>query len=147
LTRGAIHLCREDRHRNATFAGPHEWEAWDQGHLSDLRLVAVKGTKVTGWAAPIRTGSMPAANVYTDIFTVESLGLFGDRHVQKIGIGDTQGLGLLQLAGKHNFNGIDTNRKVAKPTNDQMVSLRVRQFPSRRSMRPPCSRSRFRVEA
>jgi L-amino acid N-acyltransferase YncA len=37
---------------NATFeTKPPEWEVWDQSHLSDLRVVAVDGVKVIGWAA------------------------------------------------------------------------------------------------
>jgi L-amino acid N-acyltransferase YncA len=37
---------------NATFeTEPPEWEAWDQGHLRDLRFVAFDGAKLVGWAA------------------------------------------------------------------------------------------------
>jgi L-amino acid N-acyltransferase YncA len=37
---------------NATFeTEPPEWEIWDEGHLADLRLVAVGGAEVIGWAA------------------------------------------------------------------------------------------------
>jgi L-amino acid N-acyltransferase YncA len=37
---------------NATFeTEPPEWEVWNQNHLSDLRVVAVDGAKVIGWAA------------------------------------------------------------------------------------------------
>ena len=37
---------------NATFetASPG-WEAWDAGHFADLRLVALDGEEVVGWAA------------------------------------------------------------------------------------------------
>ena len=37
---------------NATFeTDPPEWEVWDQSHLSELRVVAVDGAQVIGWAA------------------------------------------------------------------------------------------------
>jgi L-amino acid N-acyltransferase YncA len=38
--------------RNATFetAAP-AWEAWDEGHIAGLRVVAVRGEEVVGWAA------------------------------------------------------------------------------------------------
>jgi phosphinothricin acetyltransferase len=38
--------------RNATFetAAP-SWEQWDRDHLADLRLVAIDGEAVVGWAA------------------------------------------------------------------------------------------------
>ncbi len=37
---------------NATFnADAPAWEAWDKGHLSHSRLVAVDGNDVLGWAA------------------------------------------------------------------------------------------------
>lgn len=37
---------------NATFeTEPPEWEVFDQGHLVNLRLVALDGAEVIGWAA------------------------------------------------------------------------------------------------
>jgi phosphinothricin acetyltransferase len=37
---------------NATFeTAPPEWQTWDESHLPDLRLVAVEGSSVIGWAA------------------------------------------------------------------------------------------------
>lgn len=37
---------------NATFeTEPPRWQVWDEGHLADLRFVAVEGTEVIGWAA------------------------------------------------------------------------------------------------
>jgi L-amino acid N-acyltransferase YncA len=37
---------------NATFeTEPPQWDAFDVGHLSDLRLVATDGDEVIGWAA------------------------------------------------------------------------------------------------
>jgi L-amino acid N-acyltransferase YncA len=37
---------------NATFeTSAPAWEAWDQGHLVDLRLVAVRADEVLGWTA------------------------------------------------------------------------------------------------
>jgi L-amino acid N-acyltransferase YncA len=37
---------------NATFeTEAPEWDVWDEGHLDDLRLVAVEGAEVIGWAA------------------------------------------------------------------------------------------------
>jgi hypothetical protein len=56
---------------------------------------------------------VPVANVYSGAFTVEAVDLVGDRPSRKIVIGDIQGLGLLQLAGKHKLFGIDTKWTVA----------------------------------
>jgi L-amino acid N-acyltransferase YncA len=37
---------------NATFeTEPPEWDDWDEGHFADLRLVAVDGAEIIGWAA------------------------------------------------------------------------------------------------
>jgi L-amino acid N-acyltransferase YncA len=37
---------------NATFeTSAPAWEAWDKGHLPDLRIVALDGDEVVGWAA------------------------------------------------------------------------------------------------
>ena len=37
---------------NATFETEvPSWEAWDAGHLAELRLVALDGGEVVGWAA------------------------------------------------------------------------------------------------
>jgi DNA-binding beta-propeller fold protein YncE len=75
---------------------------------------------------------VPVVNVYTGVFTVESVGLVGDRHVHKIVIGETQGLGLLQLASKHNLYGIDTNWKVAtiNERTDRVVAISTIPVPS-----------------
>jgi phosphinothricin acetyltransferase len=38
--------------RNATFeTEAPTWEAWDRGHLAGLRVVAIRGDEVAGWAA------------------------------------------------------------------------------------------------
>jgi hypothetical protein len=74
----------------------------------------------------------PVANVYSGAFTVESVGLVGDRHVHKIVIGDTQGLGLLQLVGKHTLFGIDSKWKVAtiNERTDRIVAISLIPVPS-----------------
>ena len=75
---------------------------------------------------------VPVANLYSGAFTVESVGLVGDRHVHKIVIGDTQGLGLLQLAGRHKLFGIDTKWKVAtvNERTDRIIAISPIPVPS-----------------
>jgi hypothetical protein len=75
---------------------------------------------------------VPVADVYSGAFTVESIGLVGDRHVHKIVIGDTQGLGLLELADKHKLYGIDTKWKVTtiNERTDRIVAISPIPVPS-----------------
>ena len=75
---------------------------------------------------------VPVANVYSGAFTVESVGLVGDRHVHKIVIGETQGLGLLQLTSKHKLFGIDTSWRVAtiNERTDHIVAISTIPVPS-----------------
>ncbi len=75
---------------------------------------------------------VPVGNVYSGAFTVESVGLDGDRHVHKIVIGETQGLGLLQLTSKHKLFGIDTKWRVAtiNERTDHIVAISSVPVPS-----------------
>ena len=100
---------------------------------TDLGRGGVGNVVVTrGGAKAFVLIQVPVANVYTGVFTVESVGLVGHRHVHTIVIGKTQGLGLLQVASKHILYGIDANWKVAtiNERSDRVLAISTIPVPS-----------------
>lgn len=102
---------------NATFqTSAPEWEQWDNGHISDARLVATLEGKVIGWAAISLVSNRP---VYSGVGEVS---VYVDPVVQGKGVGK---LLLRELIVQSEKNGFWTLQAGIFPEN--IASLKIHQ--------------------
>jgi len=104
--------------KNATFqTEAPEWEAWDQSHRKDCRLVASIDNKVAGWAA---LSNVSNRCVYAGVAEVS---IYIDSEFRGIGVGDQL---MKQLIKESEKQGIWTLQAGIFPENKASIKLHLR---------------------
>jgi len=91
-----------------------DWEAWDQEHFQEPRLVARSGSQVVGWAA-LRPVSPRAA--YAGVAEVS---IYVAKHARGLGIGKSM---LKKLVSRSEKAGIWTLQAGIFPENEASIEL------------------------
>jgi len=104
--------------KNATFqTEAPEWEAWDQAHRKDCRLIARIGNKVAGWAA---LSNVSNRCVYAGVAEVS---IYIDPAFHGMGVGDQL---MKQLIAESEKNGLWTLQAGIFPENKASIALHLK---------------------
>lgn len=104
--------------KNATFqTEAPEWEAWDQAHRKDCRLIARTNDQITGWAA---LSNVSGRCVYAGVAEVS---VYIDPSFKRMGIGDQL---MKQLIAESEKHGIWTLQAGIFPENKASIALHLK---------------------
>ena len=104
--------------RNATFeTKAPEWDAWDQSHRNDCRLIATIDDRIAGWAA---LSNVSGRCVYAGVAEVS---IYIDVAFRGTGVGDQL---MKQLITESEGNGIWTLQAGIFPENEASIALHVK---------------------
>ena len=104
--------------KNATFqTEAPEWEAWDQAHRKDCRLIARIDNQVAGWAA---LSNVSNRCVYAGVAEVS---IYIDPAFRGMGIGDQL---MKQLIAESEKNGLWTLQAGIFPENKASIALHLK---------------------
>src|ERR1035437_3286246 len=104
--------------KNATFqTDAPEWEAWDQSHRKDCRLIARINDQIAGWAA---LSNVSSRCVYAGVAEVS---IYIDPAFRGMGIGDQL---MKRLITESEHNGIWTLQAGIFPENEASMALHLK---------------------
>jgi len=104
--------------KNATFeTKAPEWEAWDQSHRKDCRLVATIDDCIAGWAA---LSNVSGRCVYAGVAEVS---IYIDESYRGMGVGDQL---MRQLIAESERHGIWTLQAGIFPENKASIALHLK---------------------
>ena len=104
--------------KNATFqTEAPEWEAWDQSHRKDCRLIAKIDDNIAGWAA---LSNVSNRCVYAGVSEVS---IYIDPAFRGMGVGDQLMKQLITVSEKH---GIWTLQAGIFPENEASIALHLK---------------------
>jgi len=104
--------------KNATFQTESpEWEAWDQSHRKDCRLIARIDNQIAGWAA---LSNVSSRCVYAGVAEVS---IYMDPAFRGMGIGDQL---MKQLIAESEKNGLWTLQAGIFPENKASIALHLK---------------------
>jgi len=104
--------------KNATFQSEApEWEAWDQSHRKDCRLIALVNDQIAGWAA---LSNVSSRCVYDGVAEVS---IYIDTAFRGMGIGDQL---MKRLIKESERQGIWTLQSGIFPENEASIALHLK---------------------
>jgi len=104
--------------KNATFQSEApEWEAWDQSHRKDCRLIALVNDQIAGWAA---LSNVSSRCVYAGVAEVS---IYIDTAFRGMGIGDQL---MKRLIKESERQGIWTLQSGIFPENEASIALHLK---------------------